>query len=143
LIAVRVAGLDCGLDASWVREATPWGDLTLVPGSNPSLRGLTNLRGTVLPVLDLAVALRQAPVVPQARSSFLILEPPDDGERGTVGLVVDRILGMVEARQDVEALPAYASPFPSSQIEGVLSAGASSLLVVRLSAVLAAASSEE
>jgi twitching motility protein PilI len=144
LVAVRVAGLRCGIDAAWVREVTPWGDVTPVPGAPAALHGLFNLRGAVLPIVDLSAALGQASITPRERSAFLILDPPGDAERGAVGLAVEAILGMVDVGAGaIDAVPAFASPVPSGRLEGALLAGGTPLLVVNVSVVLSAITKDE
>src|SRR5262245_2044488 len=58
-VIVRSGGLRCGVDASWVQDVTPAGSVTTVPGAPPSFHGLYNLRGAVVPVLDLAATIGQ------------------------------------------------------------------------------------
>ena len=61
LLAVRVSGQDFCIEVQAVREVRAWTHVTRVPGAKPFVRGVLNMRGTVLPVIDLAARLGLAP----------------------------------------------------------------------------------
>jgi twitching motility protein PilI len=73
-----------------VAEVASVPDLTRVPGARPWLRGIANLRGTVLSVADLSLFLGMRQVVDGAQSRVLVFE----GENWFSGVVVDEVLGM-------------------------------------------------
>lgn len=68
-----VSGEEFGIDIRHVREIVPYAALTRLPGAPEPVRGVTNLRGTVVPVVDLGIKFRlgeSAPAVcPPAASS--------------------------------------------------------------------------
>jgi purine-binding chemotaxis protein CheW len=136
-VIVEAAGLRCAIDASWVREVTVAGAVTSVPGAPRSFLGLMNLRGAVLPILDLAAAMGPSRFTPRARSAFLVLDPVGSSEQGMAGLAVEAVLGMAEVSLDeIEAVPAFASPAPPGLLEGTSLAGGKPMLIVDLPALL-------
>jgi len=93
LLSFEVAGRRLALSAADVREVVTRRSLVPVPQAPASLLGLTNLRGTALPVISLAALLDR----PEgAARRILVL----DGE-SLVGLAVDTVLGLV-SREDGE-----------------------------------------
>jgi len=134
---VRSGGLRCGVDAAWVQEVTTAGGVTAVPGAPASFQGLHNLRGAVVPVLDLAAAMGRTPAARHARSAFLVLDPPGTSERGAAALAVEAVMGMVELAPDqIETVPAFASEAPAL-VEGTALSLGQPMLVLDLNALLA------
>jgi chemotaxis signal transduction protein len=93
-VRMRLATERYAIPVDRVREVTRAEGLTPVPGAGPAVLGVCNLRGQVLPVLDLARALG---VGAQADPQLLLVV--EDGGRRT-GLTVDEVTG-VERLPDV------------------------------------------
>ena len=74
--------------------------LTPVPGTQPWMRGVANVRGTLLPVMDLKDYLGQG-AVPQRKGTRLLVVREEDL---AVGLVVDEVLGLRHFRDDQQVL---------------------------------------
>jgi len=137
LVIAKAGSLRCGLDAAAVQEVTVGGELTVVPGSASAFRGLFNLRGTVVPVVDLAAALGQPPLAPGTRTAFLVVNPRGD-ERGVAALAVQSLQGMAEVSpHEIESLPEFASPAPGC-VEGTAIASGGPVLILDLKALLSA-----
>ncbi|HUE31112.1 MAG TPA: chemotaxis protein CheW [Verrucomicrobiae bacterium] len=87
VVTFTLAGGRCGIDARWVCEVIRLGDLTPVPSTPDVLLGLTNLRGELLPVVDLRrlFALPRPEATPLARIIVL------GGERAELGALVDEV----------------------------------------------------
>ncbi|HEY7925479.1 MAG TPA: chemotaxis protein CheW [Vicinamibacteria bacterium] len=136
-VIAKAGSLRCGLDAESVQEVTVGGELTVVPGSASAFRGLFNLRGTVVPVVDLAAALGQPGLAPGTRTAFLVVNPRGD-ERGVAALAVHSLSGMAEVGpHEIESLPEFASPAPGL-VEGTAIANGGPVLILDLKALLSA-----
>jgi purine-binding chemotaxis protein CheW len=92
LVAFRVAGQDFGIDIMTVREIRGWTIATALPQSPDFVRGVVNLRGTVLPVIDLSQRLGLGAIEPTARSAVIVTQI---GSR-VVGLLVDAVSEIVD-----------------------------------------------
>jgi purine-binding chemotaxis protein CheW len=88
-----------------VREVVRFAPLTRIPGAPPFVRGLLNVRGEVLTVLDLGVMLR--PDTPPMQGGGIVVA--ETGGRH-VGLVVDEVIGVEAVVPD----PSAAKPDESS-----------------------------
>jgi len=87
LITFRLDGEEFGLPVETVREVIRVGDITRVPQSPPHIRGVTNLRGRILPVVEIRTRLGLAPLVPRSTARIIVAEV-----RGRVlGLLVDSV----------------------------------------------------
>lgn len=86
-----------------VREIIEYGPITSVPLLPPSIRGVINLRGTAVPVLDLGVRFRGERTVQTSRTCFVILEVQASTLRKPVGIIVDAVSEVLEiADHDIE-----------------------------------------
>ena len=87
LISFRIGAQEFCVDIMAVREIRGWTSATPIPHSPNYVRGVINLRGAVLPIVDLAARLGFAITDPSARSVIIVTHI---GER-TVGLLVDAV----------------------------------------------------
>lgn len=70
-----------------IREIRGWGPATAIPHAPPDVIGVMNLRGSVIPIIDLANKLGMKSTEPTARSAIIVAEV-----HGTaMGLLVDRV----------------------------------------------------
>ena len=87
LITFRLDGEEFGLPVEMVREVTRVGDITRVPQAPAHIRGVTNLRGRILPVVEIRTRLGLTPLVPRSTARIVVAEV-----RGRVlGLLVDSV----------------------------------------------------
>jgi len=89
----ELAGRTFGVDISRAREARVLDDYTVVPLAPPQLIGMTNLRGAIIPIVDLRVLLG----LPASEGTIHALVVEANAVR--VGLAVDRVVG-VESLDD-------------------------------------------
>jgi len=91
-----------------VKEILPLPRITAVPGAKRWVKGVANVRGTLLPVMDLSGFLQGQPTTPGRRSRILVVR-----HKGvSAGLLVDEVLGLKHyleeefdpANGDVDAL---------------------------------------
>jgi purine-binding chemotaxis protein CheW len=84
-VLFRLGSEEFGLAIEKVRSIVRYESATPVPRAPDSVQGVVNMRGQVIPLLDLSRRLRQVEFVPSATSRIIVAE----GEAGTVGLAVD------------------------------------------------------
>lgn len=111
-LAVGVGKAEFGLPAAAVREVLRPPPLTRVPFAPPAVRGVAQVRGTVLAVVDLGARLGMGPVAPPGRLVVVW-----GHGREAVGLLVDRVAGLVE-EDDGEA-----DELPPDEAEAALPPG--------------------
>lgn len=96
-IAFRVGGESFVANRSDVREVMPVPEsLTRVPGSKPWLRGVTNVRGELLTVVDLRGYLGAGGVAPDRHGRVLVMASRDV----PTGLLVDQVFGFRRFARD-------------------------------------------
>src|SRR5512140_2583831 len=74
-----------------IKEIIEYSSLTTVPMMPPYVRGVINLRGAVVPVLDLSVRFGKSASPVSKKTCIVIIEITTAGERQDVGIVVDAV----------------------------------------------------
>lgn len=108
LLTFRLGAESFCLDIMSVRELRGWTRPTPLPHAPAYLAGVINLRGTILPVIDLAARLGMAPVAAEPRHVIVVVEAAGQ----SAGLIV-------EAVSDIHTVPRAAlEPPPALSAEG-------------------------
>ena len=94
-----------GSKVTTAQEAIPFRTATRVPGAPRFVRGLINVRGTIVTVIDLGVRLDETR--PMADDGSILLVRQTGGDR-MVGVVVDEVLDVRSLAIDESAAPAGA-----------------------------------
>lgn len=90
------------VDIMAVREIRGWVPCTSMPHSPPHVLGVINLRGQVIPVVDVAVRIGLPPANPSERSAIIVI---DQGEK-LVGLLVEAVSDMITIKgSDLQPVP--------------------------------------
>lgn len=118
LISFRVGDQEYCVDIMTVREIRGWSPATSLPQSPGYMRGVINLRGAVLPIMDLAARIGMPMVEPTVRSVFIVVNA---GDR-TVGLLVDAVSDILSITDDlVQPTPDVACDAVRSFVRGIIS----------------------
>ena len=109
-----------GVSIAGVKEIIEYPSLTQVPMTPEFIRGVINLRGNVVPVIDLAARLGQSSKEITKRTCVIIVEPEVDEEKTDVGFVVDAVYEVVNIPdEDIEAAPAFGAEIQTDFIQGM------------------------
>lgn len=95
-LSFRIAENEYSVDITSVREIRGWTRTTSLPHSPDFVRGVINLRGTVLPVVDLALRLGFETSEPEDRNVIIVV---DVGDR-VMGLRVDAVSDILSFEPD-------------------------------------------
>lgn len=113
-LAVWAGGAEFGLPAERVREVLRPPPLTRVPFAPPGVRGVAQVRGTVLAVVDLGARLGMRPAGTHAR--LVVVWPRG---RQAVGLLVDRVVGLMEGGGETAPPDEAEAALPPGWLAGV------------------------
>lgn len=120
-----------------VREIIEYDTVTRVPNMPPSIRGVINLRGAVVPVVDLAVrfGLRDCQVT--KRTCVIIVEVEVSGERLVIGLMADAVSQVIDLPPaDIEPPPPFGTRVRVDFLEGLGKIGKKFVLILDLDRAL-------
>ena len=103
-----------------IKEILEYPDLTRVPLMAPCVRGVLNLRGRVVPVVDLAVRFDRPESQPTRRTCVVIVEVETEGEQMDIGLIVDGVNQVIEIpATDIEPPPTFGAKLRTDFIRGM------------------------
>ncbi|MDE0589480.1 chemotaxis protein CheW [Halocynthiibacter sp. C4] len=139
LLSFRVGEQEFALDIMSVREIRGWTRATPLPHSPPFVRGVINLRGTVLPIIDLAARLGQHSTDPSERNVFIVVQSGEE----TVGLLVDAVSDILSIKtEELQSPPEMAADTNNIFVESLTIVEDRMLRVLDLRAALLSSSSE-
>ncbi len=116
-IAFRLGQQNFCIDIMAVREIRGWAPATPLPHAPDFIKGVINLRGAVLPVVDLAARLGLPPREPSARHAVIVVQ--HGGQ--VVGLLVDAVSNILTLSPDaVQSPPEVASDLSRAFVKGMV-----------------------
>ena len=133
LIAFRLGEQEFCVDIMSVREIRGWTKTTPLPHSSEYVKGVINLRGAVLPVVDLAARLGFQATEPSARHVIIITQVGSQ----TIGLLVDAVSDILTVNAgSIQATPNVASDLARSFMKGVIAMEGRMISLIALDNVL-------
>jgi purine-binding chemotaxis protein CheW len=124
-----------------ITEIIEFRHLTVVPMMPSFIRGVINLRGRVVPVVDMAARFSRGNTDVARRTSIIIVEAAggtEDGEAGQdMGIMVDAVNKVVHlGAEDIEPPPAFGAGIRSDFISGMAKYNGEFIIVLDVSRVL-------
>ena len=108
------------MDIRTVREIIQYGPMTTVPLMPGFVRGVINLRGAVVPVIDLQARFGRPPAELSKKTCIVIFDSMRDGERVELGLMVDAVSEVIEiAPSQIEPPPNFGTAVRRDFIQGM------------------------
>jgi purine-binding chemotaxis protein CheW len=136
-LSFTVAGDEYGVGVLGVREIIEYDTVTRVPGTPPFIRGVINLRGSVIPVVDLAVKFGLPSTDPTKRTCVVIVEVDLEGERAVMGVMADAVSQVIELRpEEIEEPPPFGTRVRVEYVLGMGTIGSRFLPILDLDRVL-------
>ena len=143
-LTFSVADEEYGISVLTVREILEYDTVTRVPRTPAFIRGVINLRGRVVPVVDLAVrfGLPASPVT--NRSCVVIVEVQVQGEPLVMGLIADAVNQVIElGPEDIEPPPSFGTRVDVAYLKGMGRADKRFVLLLEIDRMLSATEAEE
>ena len=115
-----LSGETYGINILHIREIIDYGDLTPVPMMPAFITGVINLRGSVVPVIDLAVRFGGTLTEVGKRTSIVILEIDSDDAKLEIGVVVDAVNEVLDIpAAEIEPAPSFGTSLRTDFIAGM------------------------
>jgi purine-binding chemotaxis protein CheW len=129
-----------GINILSIREIIEYGFVTPVPLSPPFIRGVLNLRGAVVPVLDLKVRFGRPPGEDTRRTCIVIVEIDTEKGRQQLGMVVDSVNEVMEIpANEIKEVPEFGARIRSDFIEAMGRVGDEFVVLINPDRVLSLA----
>ncbi len=134
-----LAGEEYALGILRVKEILEYDTLTTVPQTPPWIRGVINLRGSVVPVVDLAVKFGLPPTPVTKRTCIVIVEVTLAGQPTVMGILADAVSQVMDlATADIAAPPTFGTAVRVDFLQGMGKVGTKFVLILDVDQVLAA-----
>lgn len=99
-----------------IREIRGWAPVMPLPHAPSEMLGVMNLRGTVIPIIDMSIKLGMRPTQATERSAIVVADIHDK----TVGMMVDRVSDILTiSTADLQPIPTAAGSYASAYAEGI------------------------
>lgn len=119
-LTFRIGNENYGLELSQTREIIEYSGITEVPLMPNFLRGVINLRGEVVPVIDLAVRLGRKSIEVQKRTCIIVVELQNNEQNHVLGLLADSVSEVIEMNDDnIEDAPSFGANIRADFIQGI------------------------
>jgi purine-binding chemotaxis protein CheW len=107
-LTFRLGNEEFGIQVRHVREIMGVQDITAVPGTPVHLKGVINLRGKIIPVVDLRVKF-SFPEAPFTQTTcIVVVQVSQDGHQAMIGLIVDGVCEVLNVSgNDIEDAPDF------------------------------------
>jgi purine-binding chemotaxis protein CheW len=116
LVLITIAGQTYALGISALREIRSWTPATVLPGSPDYIRGVVNLRGMVLPIVDLALRLGFARTEADSRCAVVVVQIAGRN----LGLLVEGVSEIISVDASAIQPPPGIDGMSSSVVCGLL-----------------------
>lgn len=126
-----------GVGTLRVREIIEYGNLTTVPMMPGFIRGVINLRGAVVPVIDLNARFGRARTQVSRRTCIVVLEVQNDDGMHVLSIIVDSVSAVRHIDSaNVEPSPSFGAHIRADFIEGMAKVNGAFVILLDLGKVM-------
>src|SRR5262245_30102547 len=119
-VSFFLAGEEYAVGILRTREIVEYDVITRIPMAPPGIRGVLNLRGRVVPVLDLAEKLGLPKTEPNRFTCILMVEVAFEGDPMLIGMIIDAVSEVIDLLQaDIEPPPPFGSKVRLEYLSGI------------------------
>lgn len=120
-----------------IKEIIEYGNITAVPLMPEFIRGVLNLRGAVVPVIDLAARFGREPASVERRTCIVIVEMESDGLVQDVGVVVDAVNEVLDIPvSSIQPAPSFGAKIRADFINGMVESEGRFIIILDVNRVL-------
>jgi purine-binding chemotaxis protein CheW len=143
-LTFQLAGQDYGLPILSVQEIKGWEQPTRLPYSPAYVQGVINLRGAVVPIVDLRKRFGMGEIEYSPTTVVIVIKV--DGPRGrvTAGIVVDAVCGVGNVTaKDMQQVPEMSAAIDSNFISGISTLDGKMLILLAIDRLISEALVEQ
>jgi purine-binding chemotaxis protein CheW len=139
LIAFRIGDQEFCVNIMAVREIRGWTQATPLPQAPPYIMGVINLRGAVLPIVDLSARLGMKEAEPTARHVIIVAQ----ARSRVVGLLVEAVSDILTVTEEnIQPVPEISSDLERQYARGILAVDKRMICMIELGALFPEQESE-
>ncbi|MEE8056575.1 MAG: chemotaxis protein CheW [Pseudomonadales bacterium] len=109
------------IDILSVKEIRGWEHPTMIPHSQTYMKGVINIRGMIVPIVDLRLRFSVGEVIYDASTVVIVLTHEVEKVPRTIGFVVDAVSDVLNAEEsDIKKSPSFGNAIPLHYIRGLV-----------------------
>jgi purine-binding chemotaxis protein CheW len=136
-LTFSLAGEEYGIGILKVKEIIGIMPITVVPQTPDYIKGVVNLRGKVIPVIDLRLKFSIAAAEFTERTCIIVVEIAAAGRTILMGIVVDSVSEVLNIKAaDIEATPSFGTRLNTEYILGMAKTGGTIKILLDIDKIL-------
>lgn len=136
-LCFRLSNEEYGMPILNVREIIGMMDFAVVPQTHAYVRGIINLRGKIVPIIDLRSKFGLDELAYDERTCIIIVEANGGNRKVVMGLVVDAVTEVNNFKtEDIEPAPEAAKDLTAQYVTGIAKAGAKIKILLDANAIV-------
>lgn len=136
-LTFSLAGEEYGIGILKVKEIIGIMPITVVPQTPDYIKGVVNLRGKVIPVIDLRLKFSIAAAEFTERTCIIVVEIAAAGRTILMGIVVDSVSEVLNIKAaDIEATPSFGTKLNTEYILGMAKTGGTIKILLDIDKIL-------
>jgi len=133
-----------GVDILSVTEIRGWDSPTLIPNAPEHVRGVINLRGVIVPIIDLRLKFQIGEPIYSPTTVVIVLSIKTEKVKCTMGFVVDAVSDVLNAEaEDIKPAPSFGGMVEARYIQGLVNVGSNVVTLLNVEQLLTLEEEEE
>jgi len=127
-----------GVDILCVNEIRSWELPTLIPNSPEYIKGVINIRGSIIPIIDLRIRFDVGEATYTESTVVIVLTIDSPELKRMMGFVVDAVSDVLNAQSsEITKAPLFGGIIPAEMIEGLINVGSNVVTILAIEQLLA------
>lgn len=132
-----MAGEEYGVDILAVQEIRGWESATPLPNAPPHVKGVINLRGTIVPIIDLRQCFGMEAIEYSAITVVIVLKVVSENGDKVMGIVVDAVSDVYSLSEgDLQTAPDLGGSVSTEVIKGLVSVNDKMVILLNIDELL-------
>jgi len=132
-----MAGEEYGVDILSVQEIRGWSSATAIPNSPSFVKGAINLRGTIVPIIDLRLRFGIEPIAYGPLTVVIVVKVNFKEQSKTMGIVVDGVSDVYSISEETaKDVPDFQESSSSQYVDGLVNVGEKMVVLLNLQKTL-------
>ena len=124
------------IDILCVEEIRSWERPTIIPNSPSYVKGVINMRGIIVPIIDLRMKFSIGEACYTDMTVVIVLTVENDTGSRTIGFVVDAVSDVLNADEsDIQSSPAFGGAIAHHYIQGIVNVGENVVTLLNVDAL--------
>lgn len=136
-LTFMLAGEEYGVDILRVQEIKGWDNVTQIPNTPAYIKGVINLRGTIVPIIDMRARFGLEHLAYGPTTVVIVLKVNGEDKSRTMGVVVDGVSDVYNMpEEDIKATPDFGAAVDTDFVKGLATVNDKMVIVLDIDHML-------